>query len=137
VAVEEIWHIGIYDRLMQNSNILRMIAGIAGFLVLSAFGKVQPHRSFMHSIVALFLMSWCVHIFFPPAMPYFAVGFASHLAIDLLNKKREQLFWPVKKGISFGVCSASGTVNQIMMVIGSLCAAGLFLYLLWHCCFPG
>jgi inner membrane protein len=53
--------------------------------------------------------------------PYFAVGYASHLIIDLLNRKREKILWPMKKGYSFNLCSSKGYVNKLMM------AAGIFI----------
>jgi inner membrane protein len=130
VAVEEIWHIGVYERLMQNSSAVRIVIGIAGFLCLCAFGKEQPHRSFMHSVTALGLLTGCVYIFFPMAAPYFAIAFLSHLILDLLNKKRMKLFWPSKQGFSLGLFTAQGWINQILFGVGSLTAVGSFLYML-------
>ena len=38
-------NLGIYRRLTSDSNILRLLAGTAAFLLLCAYGKQQPHRS--------------------------------------------------------------------------------------------
>jgi inner membrane protein len=128
VVVEEIWHIGIYQRLMANSNAMRIIAGLTGFLALCIYGKSQSHRTFMHSLTACVLLTVCVNVFFPMAAPYFGVAFLSHLVLDLLNKKKEQIFWPAKKGICLGWCSSRGIVNKLLMTVGSFFAAGIFWF---------
>jgi inner membrane protein len=133
VAVEEIWHIGLFDHLMQNSSALRITTGIAGFLILCAYGKEQPHRSFMHSIAALGLLTGCVYIFFPVAAPYFAIAFLTHLILDLTNKKKMKLFWPSKQGLSLGLFTAQGWINQVLFGVGSLTAVGMFIYMLVQC----
>ncbi|HIV67840.1 MAG TPA: metal-dependent hydrolase [Candidatus Butyricicoccus stercorigallinarum] len=121
-AAEGALHLGIYERLMQSSNALRIVLGAAAFLLLCAFGKEQPHRSFMHSLPALALLTGCVHLMFPLAAPYFAAGFVSHLALDLLNRRDERLLYPLSWGLSFGLCSSKGLVNRALFSAG--CAGG-------------
>lgn len=130
VSIEAIWHVGLYQRLMQNSNLVRILGGTAGFLLLCAFGKEQPHRSFMHSLLALCALSACVGIVFPLASPYFFVSFAAHLALDLLNRKREKLFWPLGKGICLKLCASDGLVNKILMRAGGIAVPALILFCL-------
>ncbi|MGM9616155.1 metal-dependent hydrolase [Butyricicoccus sp.] len=129
-AVETTMHFGIYERMMRNSSLLRIVAGTAVFLLICAFGKEQPHRSFMHSIPALVLLTGCVEIVFPLAAPYFAIGFLSHLALDLCNRRDERLLYPLKWGLSFGLCSSKGLVNRIWFSIGSAVSAIIFVVLL-------
>ena len=128
-AAEATMHLGIYDRLMRNSSLMRILAGVAAFLLLCAFGKEQQHRSFMHSIPALVLLTGCVEIIFPLAAPYFAVGFVSHLALDLCNRRDERLLYPLKWGLSFGVCSSKGLVNRILFSVGFAVSAITFAVL--------
>ena len=111
-------NLGIYRRLTSDSNILRLLAGTAAFLLLCAYGKQQPHRSFMHSFAALALLTACVDIIYPDASAYFAVGFLSHLVLDVLNRKPEKLLWPWKKGFCLGLCSARGVVNRALLGVG-------------------
>ena len=47
------FHLGIYERLMKNSSIMRVLTGGILFLIICTYGKDQPHRSFMHSLVVL------------------------------------------------------------------------------------
>ena len=135
VAVECIWHVGIYKKLMRDSSVPREIIAAAIFLGICAFGKEQSHRSFMHSILALVLLTGCVAIFLPLAAPYFEIGFLSHLSADLLNRRGERLLYPWKKGFCLRLCSSSGIVNKWMFQIGILVSAGMFLLLLVNICF--
>lgn len=120
VVMDFIFRVGIYRRLMANSNIARMIIGSLAFLVICAFGKEQPHRSFMHSFLALAMLSICVYIIFPDMTPYFMVGFMSHMFIDVFNRKREKFFWPVGKGFCLHWCSANGIVNKILFYVSTM-----------------
>lgn len=61
----------------------------------------------------------CVGVFLPMLVPYFGIAFASHLALDFLNHKGEQLFYPYRKRFSIGICSASGLVNRLFLLCGS------------------
>ncbi len=127
VTADAIFHVGIYNRLTADSNIVRLIIGISAFLGICAFGMKQPHRSFMHSLSALFSLSFFVYIIFPDIVPYFFVGFISHIAIDVLNGKREKIFWPVGKGFALHLCVADGPVNKLLFHISNIATALLIL----------
>lgn len=43
------FHVGIYERLMRNSSIARLLTGAMAFIIICTYGSSQPHRSFMHS----------------------------------------------------------------------------------------
>ena len=63
----------------SDSSVLRLLAGTAAFLLICAYGKQQPHRSFMHSFAALALLTACVDIIYPDVSAYFAVGFLNFM----------------------------------------------------------
>ena len=50
---------GIVHKITRDNSILRIVAGCLLFIIVCAFGKEQPHRSFMHSFLALLLLD-CV-----------------------------------------------------------------------------
>jgi inner membrane protein len=54
-----------------------------------------------------------------------AVGYFSHLVVDLLNKKPERLFWPVSRGQALGLCKAGGIVDGVLLVLGVATVAAL------------
>lgn len=125
---ESIWDIGIYQKLLSNSSIMQAAPSAAAFFVICAIGKEQPHRSFMHSFLALGLLTGCVAGFLPLLAPYFGIAFCSHLAADLLNRKGERLFFPLKKGFRLNLCSSKGLVNRLLFRSGFLISVGCILF---------
>ena len=103
---------------MRDSSIARLLTGVLGFLVICLYGRDTPHRSFMHSFLGAVMLTGCVDVIYPDAAPYFAVGFLSHLALDLLNRRSVKLFWPWKKGYCMGICSSRGWINHLCMLAG-------------------
>lgn len=118
--VEYQWSVGILSAMLSNSTYARLFLGAVIFLGICIFGKEQPHRSFLHSISGLLLLSMSVYILSPALVPYFAVAMASHIIIDTLNHKQVKLFYPLPGGIRFGLCSADGIVNSLLFKVGSL-----------------
>lgn len=112
----------IIERIIGSSGYLRIIAGLLLFIGICAFGKEQPHRSFMHSFLALILLSFALGLIWEKAVIYFAVGFLSHLATDIFNKKKVRLLYPLKGGVSLGLFQAYGLANDIFFAVGSIIA---------------
>ena len=127
VIADVVFHVGIYNRLMADSNIVRIITGTLAFLGICIFGMKQPHRSFMHSILALLGLSFFVYMIFPDVAPYFSIGFVSHMAIDALNGKREKLFWPIGRGFALRLCSSDGLINKLLFHLSNITTAILIL----------
>lgn len=61
----------------------------------------------------------------PIALAYF-IGFSSHLLLDLMNKRKMQLFYPLKAKIMFGWCSSDGTANKIIGAVSTVASLILF-----------
>lgn len=114
------WHVGIVESFKNNSSIMRLMAGIVGVLGICIFGKNQPHRSFMHSALAVGLLSGAVYIILPDAVPYMIISMSSHILIDTLNKKKVHIFYPIPGGIGFNLCHAQGFVNNTIFKVASL-----------------
>ena len=115
------FHVGIYERLMRNSSIARLLTGAMAFIIICTYGSGQPHRSFMHSFLSMFMLTACMDVIYPDAAPYFAIAYASHLALDMLNYRRLQLIWPMKRGFSLRLCSSQGLVNRLLLSAGMAC----------------
>lgn len=114
----------LLDDKIMSLNVIAFVL----FFVICAFGKEQPHRSFMHSLLGFFSLYGCVKVIYPIAAPYFGIAFLSHLMIDLLNRKGVRIFYPLKKGFCLGLCSASGLVNDLLLKIGLLVSLATFGY---------
>ena len=99
---------------------MRLIAGIVGVLGICIFGKNQPHRSFMHSALAVGLLSVATYVILPDAVPYMIISMFSHILIDTLNKKKVHIFYPLPGGIGLNLCHAQGFVNNTIFKVASL-----------------
>lgn len=113
------WDLGIIRNFDRESSIFRLILGFAAFLAVCTFGKNQPHRSFMHSFLGWILLGQITAFIYPAMTPYFSIAMLSHMAIDLLNRRNVRLLYPLKKGFSFGICSADGWVSRNLFLAGT------------------
>ncbi len=118
-------HLGIYSELMTRISQPRLITLTGLFVMICALGKAGRHRTFMHSLCALVLLSTCLYLLSSSLALYFAIGFISHLLLDLLNRRKISLFWPSKRGVCLGLCRSSGWVNTVCFCFGlvGLCFA--------------
>lgn len=98
--------------------------GAAAFVVLWIVGLFSNHRGFTHSIAAGALFSQAVWMICPPVAIPFAAAYASHIAIDLLNKKGLRLLWPLKGGVCLGLCYSDRAADILLFQLGIL--AGIF-----------
>lgn len=122
VVIDHFLHIGIATRVVSNSGYERMISGALLFVGICAFGREQPHRSFMHSFLALGLLGLAIGLVWQETVIYFAVGFLSHLAIDVLNKKKVRLLYPLKEGVALRLFRARGFANSVFFAAGGAAA---------------
>lgn len=118
IACDYFFHTHMIARILRNSGYARTIAGILLFIGICAFGKEQPHRSFMHSFLALLMLDVALGIMWERAVPYFTIGFLSHLATDIFNKKQVRLLYPMKRGIALGWFHAHGIANRLFFLAG-------------------
>ena len=126
-AADKIFHAGVADLIMKQSSIARLLPCVLIFIVVCAFGKEQPHRSFMHSVLAMAILSALVGAALPIASTYFAIGFASHLITDIFNYKEVKLLYPIKHGIALHMFHATGAANSALCSVGTILAAAKFL----------
>jgi len=110
---------GLYDTLRSRAAGSTRMAAAFFFLFLCALGMVSPHRSMMHSITAGLLLTVCVRLIVPELTTYFAIGFASHLLLDLVNRKGIPLFYPLKKRFSLGLFRSDGLMSRLLFLTGS------------------
>ncbi len=104
---------------------LRSAAAFTVFLVCCMFGWNTPHRSFMHSLTALVLLTVSLHFFCAPLAPAFAAGFVSHLLLDLTNFQGIQLFYPLRDRFCLRLFPADGLADRYLLCfcsIFSVCA---------------
>lgn len=116
LGLDWLLHSGILSYMLDH-KILAIIGGI-GFVILYIIGFSANHREFTHSLLSLILFSIAIAFVYFPAVPFFAIGYFSHLAIDLLNKKGIQLFFPLNPKPCLKICYANKTGNKVLMFVG-------------------
>lgn len=109
---------GMWKSLGENGSYLWCL-GLVGFVLTLAFASISSHRGFSHSLLALALETASVWLIIPQAAVPFAIAFASHIALDLMNKKRVRLFYPAKKGFCFSWFYADRLANKVVAAAGS------------------
>lgn len=127
LAIDYWYGAGVCDYLVESLGVW-LIAGIALFAALTFVGGHTDHRSFTHSLVGMAAFCGSFYLICEPLLPYFVIGYASHLALDVTNKQGIQLFWPFKVNVSLGLCHAKGAANTVVMVLGIAVAALLLAY---------
>lgn len=111
---------GIMTRTLAESNPYISCAGIAGFVLTSAFASISDHRGFSHSLPALAIETVFVKMAFPAAAEAFAIAFITHLILDLMNKKPVRLLYPLRKGFCLGWFYADRLANKVFAAAGSV-----------------
>lgn len=116
-AIDYWYGAGVCDYLVGNLGVW-LITGIVLFAALTFVGGLTDHRSFTHSLVGMAAFCGSFYLICEPLWPYFAIGYASHLVLDITNKQGIQLFWPFKANASLGLCRAKGMTNTVVMALG-------------------
>ena len=110
---------GMWRSLGQNGKYLWFV-GLAGFVITCVFASGSGHRGFSHSLLALVLETGFLWLVFPVASLPFAAAFASHVLLDITNKRPVRLFYPAKKGLRLGWFYADGLANKAFTAIGAI-----------------
>ena len=98
----------------------RLMAGLAGVMLLCLWGRAQPHRGGTHSVLAVLLLAGCAELVCPKlTMPFF-IGMVSHLALDLLNRRPLRLLYPLRGGWCLGLSRADGRLDRLLRMTGLL-----------------
>lgn len=71
--------------------------GLMIIIACMIFSKVTKHRSFAHSILGLVLFTIGFKLLLGNLSLYFAVGFISHMAADVLTNSGIEVFYPIRK----------------------------------------
>lgn len=110
----------LISRAAEKSMIMKPTA-IALMLLYIFLMSLSGHRGFTHSITALAIVTAFSSLMFREIITIAIVsGYATHIIIDLLNRKGEQLFYPLKKRFCFNLCKSDGMVSKSLFLIGAI-----------------
>ncbi len=114
----------------MTENIPKFIIGTVLLIALIIIGEISKHRDRTHSIAAWGLFSISVFLIEPHIGIAFAIGYGSHLLIDLLNKSPIRLLYPLKKGFCLKLCYADRLGNELILIIGAVFIVSYIFYIL-------
>lgn len=114
---------------IDDSGMAINMLGLAILIGFSIFGDTQPHRGFTHSVLALLIASFSAYLIFKNLALAFCIGYASHLLIDLFNKKGERLLWPLHYRWCLNLCKANGLAALCTRMASYLVCIGYAAYL--------
>lgn len=120
IFAESQFHIGIISYVKQNQTLYQSCIGIVSLIFICLFGVTTPHRSFMHSVLGMFLVGVATYYAYPIAVNPMLIAMASHIIIDFLNHKKVRIFYPLQIGIRLGICKSDGKVNDALFLLGVL-----------------
>lgn len=109
---------GMWRSLGSNGQYL-WFAGLMGFALTGGFASVASHRGFSHSLMAMALYSGFLWLIFPATALPFMIAFASHIILDVMNKRSVRVLYPMEKGICLGWFYADRIANKIFALAGS------------------
>ena len=129
IALNYFYDFSIWEKIRNNQSMAPVAMGVILFIAVCAFGKNQPHRSFMHSIMAMAILSAAISMVSMKLVFYFVVGFTSHLVLDCFNRKRVRILYPLPGGIALDFCKAGGLVDSLLFKLGSVAVIFEIVYL--------
>ncbi|KXB61784.1 putative membrane-bound metal-dependent hydrolase [Olsenella sp. DNF00959] len=96
------------------------LAGCMTLVAVCAAGRASGHRGFSHSLVALVAAYAATRLALPSLSVPLALGYASHLALDLLNKTPLRLLWPLRRGVCLGLLRSAGMADGLVLGLALL-----------------
>ncbi|WP_274940431.1 metal-dependent hydrolase [Chordicoccus furentiruminis] len=112
------FHLGLYARFLRRGRETGFMLPLLLFILFAAVGMLTRHRSFMHSLPAMILFTACIWFMQRAMTPYFAIAYASHLLLDLTNRRGMRLFFPSRKLVSMKLFASNGWMDRILLTAG-------------------
>ena len=112
------FHLGLYARFLRRGRETGFMLPLLLFILFAAVGMLTRHRSFMHSLPAMILFTACIWFMQRAMAPYFAIAYASHLLLDLTNRRGMRLFFPSRKLVSMKLLASNGWMDRILLMAG-------------------
>lgn len=121
LLIDYFFKLGICESIMANQT--TALIGLLAFLVLWFIGFFSDHRTFTHSFLAMILYSLAIGLIYEPFTLGFMVAYLSHLALDILNRKKMPLLYPLDFGVCLKLCYADSKFDNFLMYVGYIATA--------------
>lgn len=122
-VLDYVYGLSILSTLMAMEQGHWPMPRIIGLILLVAYliaGALSAHRTVTHSLFGMAVATLAVYLVTPGVWSAFAIGYASHIALDMLNKQKEQLLWPFGEGCALFVCKSDGAMNKFLLFSGMI-----------------
>lgn len=126
LSIDYVLKLGICDYFI-NCDKDMLIRAFAVWIGLCVFGIFSGHRKFTHSMIAMAAFTVTAKAIYQPVALPFLAGYASHIALDLLNRRKIRLLYPLGWGVCLNLCYAGKFANKMFLLVGS---AGTVILLL-------
>ena len=125
----------LFSALFNKAAINLGLAGIIAFGAIFPDFDLRPkklHRKLLHNVWVLMLACAVIYYFLSPIyLTFFAVGFISHLIMDMVNPTGVWLGWPISNKayrLSRRFSITTGSPGEYLLM-GLLLAVGIILFL--------
>ena len=122
-VLDYVYGLSILSTLMAMEQGRWPMSRIIGLILLVAYliaGALSAHRTLTHSLFGMAVATLAVYLIAPGIWSAFSIGYASHIALDMLNKQKEQLLWPFGEGCALFVCKSDGAMNIFLLFSGMI-----------------
>ncbi len=123
LVIDYFFALGICSSIMENQ--MTALIGLISFLIFWIIGYCSNHRTFTHSFLGMILYSLSIGLVYKPLALGFMAAYLSHLFLDLLNKKKLPLLFPLKVGVCMGLFHSNRTANAFFLYLGYITSAVL------------
>lgn len=117
------WQTFRTEYLLANPKILVSLLLLIVLVLVAINGA---HRGFSHSMLMFLGSSVLIFCISKQTSLFYAIGFLSHLLLDVLNKKPVRIFYPAK-GFCLGLFYANGVANRVLLLLGTGASAALLI----------
>lgn len=118
LTADGIMHTGVIDSI-TSPNRQNLVLGCITLLIICMTGRASGHRTFSHSLLFVFLITYGFYCISPIFMLPVLAGGLSHLVIDTLNRRPVPWLYPFKAGrFCLKLCRVNKTGNNILMWTG-------------------
>jgi inner membrane protein len=124
------YNVNTLGYITSNKSIMQMSPALLLLLVMVVLGKLSTHRTFTHSLIGIVAFTLPIYMLVGSLYIWFLIGYIVHIIADLLNKKNVRLFYPIKGGVSLGLCSADGIVDKILLSVFLFIIATFYVHVI-------
>lgn len=108
--------------IYMSKNLIQVVAIISMFILICLLKKYTMHRTAAHSLLLLIIFSLFIFTISKDAALYFAIGYLTHLILDMATGHGVTFLYPYKKKIKFNIDYDDLEVSLLMYSVFAIIA---------------